>query len=202
MVQTLEAIKGGGGSIKVGTVGTISSLITRELESTGSTSHTPSFRSNPPIVGSSTSCNGRSFKPRTSLDEASRGGTSSNIKHSSPETIWRARDRTPNQIPVHSPTTPRRQKQKTLLDEECSRSSKNIGQKSPELSLKTRSYRRAHHTPMLGSENIVFDKTPKREKRTKKGSSIVDIVDVNCGSPSLANRFKRLSFSKLSQSFI
>ncbi|CAN1242894.1 hypothetical protein LINPERPRIM_LOCUS5489 [Linum perenne] len=33
MVQKLEAIKGGGGSIKVGTTGTISNLITRELES-------------------------------------------------------------------------------------------------------------------------------------------------------------------------
>lgn len=33
MAQTLEDIKGGGGSIKVGTTGTISSLMSKELES-------------------------------------------------------------------------------------------------------------------------------------------------------------------------
>ncbi|XP_071697872.1 uncharacterized protein [Rutidosis leptorrhynchoides] len=33
MVQTLEAIKGGGGSIKVGTTGTINALMSRELKS-------------------------------------------------------------------------------------------------------------------------------------------------------------------------
>ncbi|KAJ6887073.1 hypothetical protein NC651_027435 [Populus alba x Populus x berolinensis] len=33
MVQKLEAIKGGGGSTRVGTTGTIGALITRELES-------------------------------------------------------------------------------------------------------------------------------------------------------------------------
>lgn len=33
MAQTLEAIKGGGGSIKVGTTGTINALMSRELQS-------------------------------------------------------------------------------------------------------------------------------------------------------------------------
>ncbi|KAK9057048.1 hypothetical protein SSX86_024414 [Deinandra increscens subsp. villosa] len=33
MAQTLEAIKGGGGSIKVGTIGTINALMSRELQS-------------------------------------------------------------------------------------------------------------------------------------------------------------------------
>ena len=42
MVQSLEAIKGGGGSIRVGTTGTISSLMTRELDSMKTASQEPS----------------------------------------------------------------------------------------------------------------------------------------------------------------
>ncbi|KAH6754968.1 hypothetical protein C2S52_023664 [Perilla frutescens var. hirtella] len=40
MAQKLEAIKGGGGSIKVGTTGTISALMSRELESASKVSST------------------------------------------------------------------------------------------------------------------------------------------------------------------
>lgn len=40
MVQTLETIRGGGGSIKVGTTGTISALMSRELDSKPSASTT------------------------------------------------------------------------------------------------------------------------------------------------------------------
>ncbi|PIN15371.1 hypothetical protein CDL12_11991 [Handroanthus impetiginosus] len=54
MVQTLEAIRGGGGSIKVGTTGKISALMSRELESTKSASKEPSSCTTP-----------RSLKPRT-----------------------------------------------------------------------------------------------------------------------------------------
>ncbi|KAL8046402.1 hypothetical protein ABFX02_08G175500 [Erythranthe guttata] len=38
MAQTLEAIRGGGGSVKLGTIGTVSALMSRELDSTKSTS--------------------------------------------------------------------------------------------------------------------------------------------------------------------
>ncbi|CAI0379944.1 unnamed protein product [Linum tenue] len=44
MVPKLEAIKGGGGSIKVGATGTISALMTRELESAKSSPQTSSPR--------------------------------------------------------------------------------------------------------------------------------------------------------------
>ncbi|CAI0437149.1 unnamed protein product [Linum tenue] len=44
MVPKLEAIKGGGGSVKVGATGTISALMTRELESAKSSPQTSSPR--------------------------------------------------------------------------------------------------------------------------------------------------------------
>lgn len=56
MVQTLEAIRGGGGSIKVGTTGKISALMSREIESIKTTSKAPP-------------------QSRTSVDEASSSGT-------------------------------------------------------------------------------------------------------------------------------
>ncbi|PIN15843.1 hypothetical protein CDL12_11509 [Handroanthus impetiginosus] len=78
MVPTLEAIRGGGGSVKVGTTGTISALMSREIESA---KYAPS---KVPSLGSSVSTlDGdvmpRKLKPRTSVDEASSSGTS-NVK--------------------------------------------------------------------------------------------------------------------------
>lgn len=72
MVQSLEAIKGGGGSVRVGTAGTISSLMTRELQSmnTASQKISSSFFSKPqtgpvtPII----------LKAKKSSDEASNSG--------------------------------------------------------------------------------------------------------------------------------
>ncbi|XP_057540441.1 uncharacterized protein LOC130818327 [Amaranthus tricolor] len=165
LAPPLEAIKGGGGSIKVGTIGTIGSLMTREIESS---SHTSSPRTAAPAV------RGRGpLKPRKSVSEASSSSTATR----------------PRQNP--STTTPKRPKQKTPFED--------VGNNS-----KTRSHKRSYHIPMLGSENIHLEKTPIRDKPTKKGSYIVDIVDINCGNPgvSLSNRLKKLNFSKLSQSFM
>ncbi|XP_019193619.1 PREDICTED: uncharacterized protein LOC109187764 [Ipomoea nil] len=76
MVQTLEEIKGGGGSIRVGTTGTISALMSRELDSIKPASQTPeTSRNKPPsvcafVVGDATSP--KRLKSRTvSSDEAS-----------------------------------------------------------------------------------------------------------------------------------
>lgn len=66
MVQTLEAIRGGGGSIKVGTTGKISALMSREIDSMKTTSKHPSL-------------------PRTSLDEASSSSTIDVKSHKCPE---------------------------------------------------------------------------------------------------------------------
>ncbi|KAK4373925.1 hypothetical protein RND71_004602 [Anisodus tanguticus] len=86
MVQTLEAIKGGGGSIKVGTTGTIGALMSRELDSKKVSPQVPaSSRSKSPtvcsfIAGSTTSP--KRVKPRTSGDEASSSGMSEGNKKS------------------------------------------------------------------------------------------------------------------------
>ncbi|KAF2318471.1 hypothetical protein GH714_008028 [Hevea brasiliensis] len=85
MVQKLEAIKGGGGSIKVGTTGTVSALMTRELESFKSASQTSvSQQDKPRTVPVSIPCSAttpRRSQARKSLDEAS---SSTNCR--SPET--------------------------------------------------------------------------------------------------------------------
>ncbi|PSS06146.1 hypothetical protein CEY00_Acc19419 [Actinidia chinensis var. chinensis] len=79
MVPTLEAIKGGGGSIKVGTTGTISALMSRELESTKSSLQTPiSSRNKSPSVSISPIVSKRPMQ-RISPDKAS---SSSNNKKS------------------------------------------------------------------------------------------------------------------------
>ena len=63
---------------------------------------------------------------------------------------------------------------------------------------------------MLGSDSIAPDRTLSRKKTEKKGSNIVEIVDIKCGnqdrawaSPiSITNHLKKLGFSKLSESII
>ncbi|KAL5737705.1 hypothetical protein ACOSP7_030466 [Xanthoceras sorbifolium] len=160
MVQTLEAIKGGGGSIKVGTTGTISSLMTRELDCSKSAPQTP--RGHPVSVGFSSTSAKR--LPRKSLDVASTSGSSSN----------------------------------------------NINCGIPETARKTKGYTKStHRIPMLGSDNVALDRTPSRQKTDKKGSNIVEIVDIKkCGHPDRAwanpitSKLKKLGFSKLSNSVI
>ncbi|KAK4420750.1 hypothetical protein Salat_2025500 [Sesamum alatum] len=90
MVQALEAIKGGGGSIKVGTTGTVSALMSRELESSNSESKMPSLC--PSVSGSVADTTPRGEKPGTSAGEvgsSSRSSTSSCKNHKGPESARR-----------------------------------------------------------------------------------------------------------------
>ncbi|KAI4305097.1 hypothetical protein L6164_028486 [Bauhinia variegata] len=84
MAPTLEIIKRGGGSI-LGTTGTISSLMTRELDQISSPSHKQvSSRSKPrtvPISVDYGSTTPKRLQPRKSLDEAS---SSESMSHRSP----------------------------------------------------------------------------------------------------------------------
>ncbi|XP_011095368.1 uncharacterized protein LOC105174845 isoform X2 [Sesamum indicum] len=89
MVQTLEAIRGGGGSVKVGTTGTISALMSREIESTRSESKTPSLCASVPVAAGDVTP--RKLKPRTSMDEASSSGTSNVKNDKGPETVKKAK---------------------------------------------------------------------------------------------------------------
>ncbi|XP_076888079.1 uncharacterized protein LOC143538393 [Bidens hawaiensis] len=142
--QTLEAIKGGGGSIKVGTTGTINALMTRELQSikVGSSSAVPL----PNEASTSSSSNGNSI------------GDTKNGKHT------------------------------------------GVDQKT-----KNHHARRDSRNPFLRSDSVSVDGngTSNGRKNVKKGSCLVEIVDVKCGVPDktwanpITNRLKKLTFSKL-----
>lgn len=94
MVQTLEAIRGGGGSIKVGTKGTISALMTRELESLKSAPKTPvSPRNKHRTVAVSVPCKASAAK-RPQLRKSLDGASSSSIitNHHCPEGSQKTKD--------------------------------------------------------------------------------------------------------------
>ncbi|CAM8909294.1 unnamed protein product [Rhodiola kirilowii] len=164
MAQTLENIKrGGGGSIKVGAVGTIGALMTRELESANSTPHAQS-------------------SSRSKLQTA------------------------PVSVPCGA--TPRRLQARRSLDE-ASSSSKRVDNMSPEAPRKSKGYPGSSpQVPMLGSDSVLLDRTPSREKMNKNGPQLVDIVDIKCGDPHkswvnpVANRLKKLGFTKLSETIV
>ncbi|KAI3456953.1 hypothetical protein Pfo_013616 [Paulownia fortunei] len=100
MVQTLEAIRGGGGSVKVGTTGTISALMSREIESTKSASKGPSLCTSVSVLASDITP--RKLKSRTSVDEASSSGTSNVKNDKCPETVRKTKHYTggTHQIPM------------------------------------------------------------------------------------------------------
>jgi hypothetical protein len=88
MAQTLEGMKGKGGSIKLGTTGTVGSLMTRELDHISSVSHKQhvSSRNKPRTLPVSVPCTSTStgtsatpkrLQPRKSSDEASGSGSGS-----------------------------------------------------------------------------------------------------------------------------
>lgn len=170
MVQTLESIKGGGGSIKVGTTGTIGSLMTRELESLKNVPAAPvtprrraQMASIPVPCGSSTS---KVLQP--SQSGSNEASSSSNNGNSTEDT-----------------TT----------------------QKTSGTGIKPKSGipKNGQRVPMISLDGISTPtaKTPNRNKTDKKGSYIVEVVDIHCGHPDKAwvtNRLKKLGFSKLSES--
>ncbi|KAK8527251.1 hypothetical protein V6N12_054472 [Hibiscus sabdariffa] len=99
MAQKLEAIKGGGGSIKVGTKGTISSLITRELDSVKPTPHESQTIPVSVVSGSSAP---KGLKLRKSLDEASTSGNGNNKSYKNSKTSQKTKSlsKNPYQIPM------------------------------------------------------------------------------------------------------
>ncbi|OMO80604.1 hypothetical protein CCACVL1_12858 [Corchorus capsularis] len=107
MVQKLEAIRGGGGSIKVGTTGTISALMTRELDSIKTAPRTPvSIKHKPQTVPVSVPCGSATPKRlqlRRSLDGgASTSGSSNNMSYKSPQTAQKSKSFPKNihQVPM------------------------------------------------------------------------------------------------------
>ncbi|KAG4161587.1 hypothetical protein ERO13_D01G065000v2 [Gossypium hirsutum] len=107
MVQKLEAIKGGGGSIKVGTKGTISSLMTRELDSVKPAPKTPvSFRHKSQTIPTSVACGSptpKRLQLRKSLDGASTSGNDNNYisyKHHQTSQKTKSLSKSTHQIPM------------------------------------------------------------------------------------------------------
>ncbi|KAL1206499.1 hypothetical protein V5N11_027072 [Cardamine amara subsp. amara] len=183
MVQKLELIRGGGGSIKIGATGTVATLMTRELDSMKQqpSPQTPTsrpIRTTIPVsvdCGTSSSTPRRS-KPRKSSDEAS--SSSSNNNANNVRTPKGPNTKSTHQLPV--------------VGSDNVRTPKGHNTKS------------THQLPMLGSDNISLQGTPRRERRM----NIVDIVDVKCGNPDRAwanpitSRLKKLGFSKLNESIL
>ncbi|KAL7592182.1 hypothetical protein Lser_V15G35318 [Lactuca serriola] len=155
MAQTLEAIKGGGGSIKVGTTGTINALMSRELQSV----KVPSPKTT--LEQPNNAAMDSKLKPKVQTEEATAscsGGTTTNEKET------------------------------------------GGGSRKP----KHHHARTASRNPFLRSDSGDGNGTSGRKKNDKKASCIVEIVDVKCGVPDkswanpITNKFKKLSFSKLS----
>lgn len=105
MVQKLEAIKGGGGSIKVGTKGTISSLMTRELDSVKPVPKTPvSFRHKSQTIPTSVACGS---PKRLQLGKSSYGASTSgndnnyiSYKHHQTSQKTKSLSKSTHQIPM------------------------------------------------------------------------------------------------------
>lgn len=100
MVQTLEAIRGGGGSVKVGTTGKISALMSREIEYTKSAPKEPSLCTS--VSVSASDITPRKLKSRTSVDEASSSGTNNVKSDKCHETVRKLKHHTgrTHQIPM------------------------------------------------------------------------------------------------------
>ncbi|KAL8172453.1 hypothetical protein V2J09_024257 [Rumex salicifolius] len=198
-----------GGSVKVGSIGKISSLMSRELESSSSSSSIApsSSRRKPQSAPVSVSCSDRTFKLRKPLDEAQKTVIRiNNTKQSSQQNTRPTKSRNQARISVVglATQTQTQQKPKGIVTEEGRGKIDEKSRASPDLQWKTRSQKISHHIPMLGSEDIMLDKTAvKRDKKAWK-VNLVEVVDTNCGIPagSLSSRLKKLSFAKLSHSII
>uniref|UniRef100_A0A1J3EU37 Uncharacterized protein n=1 Tax=Noccaea caerulescens TaxID=107243 RepID=A0A1J3EU37_NOCCA len=181
MVQKLELIRGGGGSIKIGATGTVATLMTRELDSMKQPSpQTPTttrpVRTTIPVsvdCGTSSSTPRRQKARRSSSDEAS-SSSSNNVRTPKGHSA-----KSSHQLPM-------------------------VGSDNVRTPKGHHNAKSTHQVPMLGSDNVSLQGTPRREKRM----NIVDIVDVKCGNPDRAwanpitSRLKKLGFSKLSESIV
>ncbi|KAJ6894528.1 hypothetical protein NC652_028330 [Populus alba x Populus x berolinensis] len=93
-----------------------------------------------------------------------------------------------------SATTPRKLQARKSLDEA---SSSGQNRRSPETRQKMKSFNKStHHIPMFGSDSIILDRTPSREKSDKKATKIVEITWAN----PITSKLKKLGFSKLPES--
>ncbi|XXG68959.1 hypothetical protein AAC387_Pa06g1936 [Persea americana] len=175
MVQTLKSIHEGGGSIIVGTTGTISNLMTKEMDSLKQIPESStSSRKKPQTAPVSVPCGAiprKSLQKRNPANEASSSNSNNNSNN------------TNNNISSSSHRNPgNTQKSKSDL------------QKNDH-----------HIPMLRSGDVSTTDGKANREKSDKKGPNIVEVVDLKCGHPDrtwsspITNRLKKLSFSKLSE---
>ncbi|KAK1327035.1 hypothetical protein QJS10_CPA01g00932 [Acorus calamus] len=181
-LPSLEAIKGGGGSIKVGTTGTIGSLMTKEMETTidSPRASTSSQRRKLQTMPVSIPCGGfvpkKPHPKKSSSNEASTSNGNDSPRSSiGASKTWNNDASTSNGTPIH-----------------------RIHEVTPKMRQTPR--KNFHRAPILRCDGITaVDCTPNKEKLEKKGSYIVEVVDLKCSNP-MSSRFKKLGFSKLSDS--
>ncbi|KAG6592032.1 hypothetical protein SDJN03_14378, partial [Cucurbita argyrosperma subsp. sororia] len=182
MVQKLQPIKGGGGSINVGATGTISSLMMRELES---------MRCDPK----------KSVTPRIKSSSSSTRTVSSAA--SIPNRLQQSKS-------FDAASIPNRLQQSKSFDEVSNRRYNTVNNRSfgKSHNATKAGSRDVHRMPMLGSNDVYTDGHSYREKPERKGLRAVPIVDVKCNNPDrawssrpLSSRLRKLGFSKLSETF-
>ena len=175
MAHTPEISNGNGDQIKLGTTGTVSSLMSRELESVKQSAQAfPSSGKklqDPPV---SVPC-GYSPK-RTHLRKNPPNDPGSNSSSSSSNS-----------------------------NSGSSSSSNSGSKSSADTQMpKPKPRRNEHKAPMLAATEITLEKNTSKEKpeKKKKGHTyIAEVVDIKCNNP-MSSRLKKLGFSKLSESIV
>ncbi|KAG8099847.1 hypothetical protein GUJ93_ZPchr0013g37718 [Zizania palustris] len=172
-----ELANGEAGAVKVGTTGTIGSLMTRELEAVRGTPP-------PPQVGA--------VKTTTTATRLRRQSSPVSVPcGASPRKIISLRKSSSN---VSSASGGGRTDRVSAEEEAaCNCKPRRSSQRSTNPS-----------SPMLRSDGVLVDRSVKAKKKAaaacRLGGGGVQVVDVRCGNP-MSSRLRRLGFSKLSETF-
>ncbi|KAL5198770.1 hypothetical protein ABZP36_002282 [Zizania latifolia] len=177
-----ELANGEAGAVKVGTTGTIGSLMTRELEAikaappppqVGAATTTPRLRRQSSPVSMPCGASPRKIialrKSSSNVSSGSSNGSSNGSSHGRTDRVSAEEEASCN-------GKPRRSSQRSTKPS----------------------------SPMLRSDGVVVDRSVKAKKKATAacclGAGGVEVVDVRCGNP-MSSRLRRLGFSKLSETF-
>ncbi|XP_015694653.2 uncharacterized protein LOC102714756 [Oryza brachyantha] len=166
------------GAVKVGTTGTIGSLMTRELEAIkaapppqAAPATTPRLRRQGSPVSVPCGASPRKITLRKSSSSVSSGGGGHGSSGRRTDRVS-AEEETAAAAVACKPTTRRSST--------------------------------AASSPMLRSDGVLVDRSSKPRKKKAPAASCrvagVEVVDVRCGNP-MSSRLRRLGFSKLSETF-
>lgn len=158
--------------VKVGTTGTVSSLMSQELETVNDSPQ-------PPPAAAAAAASSSRKKLQTAPVSVPCGY---NPKRS--------------QLRKNTPLDPG-----SSSSGSSSSSSSNSGSRSPLDTQKPKPRRNGHRSPMLNPAATATEKNAAKENAEKKKghAHIVEVVDLKCNNP-MSSRLKKLGFSKLSES--